>query len=179
MKWFIALSLSLCSSGALADVLGLIDYDALFAAHADEITRDEGGFERLVIGEVLLTRYPNQVVSTDLSQHGAIGCFTGLFGIADATVRMCPDLVNPAEQDQLDSIREKLLAFYEHNVGRPVTAQQVRDGYESRALIRHPDACSDPDILMFIDHFAREPKTIDTIDQLFDQPRLPAGNPCL
>lgn len=189
----LATALALAATPAAADPLGLIDYEALFAAHADRVRTDAQGNAVLALPPATrITRLQGDlegVLGIDMSQGGAPGCIVSVALDIAALSGACPDLLSDAQRRAFDANLAPVLAFYAANVFPPTTPDAVRARLDALAADRAaawraaPEwsaaAClPDPENAPLVTAF-----TSDALGQMLPAilavPRLPVGNPCL
>ncbi|GHC55821.1 hypothetical protein [Neogemmobacter tilapiae] len=176
--WLYGLAL-LCGSALQAQEL--VDYDALFRDHAEQVVKStDGKSEHLELQNgVTVSRYANGIVATDSSEGGAVGCALMITGELLNIARQC----RPAEtqlQAGLEQNFMRVLRFAAENAYPPQDPAPLIKFYEqsfNRAM--DPKSCaeiqSDEGILAMMNAFS-DPLATESIVKM---PRLPVSNPCL
>lgn len=183
MRPILGAVLTLCCGTVQADVLGLVDYDALFAANADAIEVLANGAEAIELpGGVFVSRQDGQIVTLDQSNGGAVGCFVNILAQIESYQMACDVSLDAGQAARLEIYRTQALTFYAANVSPTVTLDTARarfDTLRDRSQYASGAFC-DPDgnIALFLNSFLDE-ATQEVLDRLTEVPRLPASNPCL
>lgn len=173
---------------------GLIDYEALFAQHADDVVTflDTPGLphrELVLDGGILLREMGPEgnrsFVGIDQSGQ-AVGCLLLLMAELRALAAECPDFASAEEAGKLDANIARLSDFYANNLvpPRPRADMQalVAQGIIERGQRFRgddPAFCASAEqhkpmvASMLSDYF------IAALDEALATPRLPVTNPCL
>ncbi|MEJ6396873.1 hypothetical protein [Yoonia sp. 208BN28-4] len=179
---FYAPAFVLCAGLAQADVLGLNDYDALFAANADAIEELANGAEAIALeGGIFVSRQDGDVVTLDQSEGGAVGCFVSILAQVDSYVATCDVTLEADKAARLERFRTSALTFYGQNTSPQATPEAVRTSYDAlrdASPYNSGDFCdAEGNIAAFIPSFLGD-STDEVVDQMIAVPRLPASNPC-
>jgi hypothetical protein len=175
--WLCGLAL-LCGTAAQAQEL--VDYDALFRDHAEQVVRSTDGTETLELPPgIIITRTPDSLIAMDQTGEGAVQCVLGILGQLRAVAKQCPQL----GQDHLPGLEQnfsQVLRFAAENAYPPQDVNALIAAYD-KAFSQQPDAADcadiaqDPDILGMMAALARP----DVANDMTKTPRLPVMNPCL
>lgn len=173
----------LCATTAHADLLGLNDYDALFADPANEITQLESGSEAIEIdGQIQISRSENGITTLDISNAGAVGCFVKILSQIEAYQTACDD---PIEAEYMENHRiylDRILTFYAANtspVSDMATVRQRYDAYVEATTDNARQYCAgDGNVEAFM-RSVLQASTAAAVDEMVANPRLPADNPCV
>lgn len=182
MRWIFGALLALATPAA-ADVLGLNDYDALFAADGAEIATLADGSEVLSLpGPVQVMRSDQGITTLDGTDGGALGCFVRILSQIAAFEAACDAPFDADQRARLESYRDRALDFYAANAQPPVTPQDARARFEalveasSEAAARYCEAGAG--VRDFMDTVLSD-GTAEVVARMTEVPRLPADNPCL
>jgi len=172
-----------CTTTAQADLLGLNDYDAMFADPANEITQLSNGGEAIEIdGKTQISRAESRVTTLDISNAGAVGCFVNILSQIEAYQIACDD---PIEAEYMENHRvflDRILTFYAANtspVSDMATVRQRYDEYVAETTSNARRYCGgDGEVEVFM-RSVLEATTAAAVDEMVATPRLPADNPCI
>lgn len=186
-------ALALAALPAVADPLGLVDYDALFAQHADRVVTSTDGQQVLDLPPstriTRMTGDSSTVVGIDLSEGGAPGCIAAILVDVAALLRACPDSFTDAQRGAVETHADRLSRFYAANVLPQVTPEAARLRFDARVADRAADwtgrpdwsaaACiADPENAPLLDTVTSNGFR-NILESVLAVPRLPVSNPCL
>lgn len=131
----------LTAAPAPADPLGLIDYPALIAEHAERSVPLAEGARRIFLPDgVELTVDAQQSLTSAIDRSGqtALGCVVRLMAEMSAMARTCPGAVSPGQADYLDSAAALVLDAYSDASG--MAQGPVGERFEALVRTRSADA---------------------------------------
>ncbi len=191
MRWLLALVLM--AGAARAEDAGFpIDYDALFAAHADKVQQPEPGLRHLELpGPVIVTARDNGGVptyfATDQSGQGAVGCAMSVMIEVLVLAGHCDSVLDTGSIARLEGLIHAYGVFMAQNSFPPVPADQVLPRLQ--AMIRARDArlgqfaCPAPDAadnqIVSMARSISSESAVRRAKRSLSKPRLPVLNPCL
>lgn len=181
---YLALALAIVAAPVAADPLGLIDYEAFFAADPDNIEEVSEILQILEVGPVTLLRDRTEDVpytGVDESGQGAVGCFVGILVTIQSAVRAC-DVALPPEQLTIQSdYQTRALDFYAANVPDTdrATVQERFDALVESQIEGTRPFCANVDLVTDLADRIFTPDSAAEIDGMLQVPRLPVSNPCL
>lgn len=168
---------------ASADVLGLNDYDALFAENADQVTNLDAGTVAIDLGDgILISREGDRLITLDQTAGGAVGCFVRILSQIDAFQQAC-DAPFTADQMALHAgFLAQVLDFYAANTAPASEIATATQRYRALVDGSLPNAATycdgDSGITAFMQSVLA-PQTQAVVDTMTATPRLPVDNPCL
>jgi len=173
----------LMASPVQADVLGLNDYDAMFALEGAEISQLEDGSRVLQLPQgVQVMQSDGRYTSLDTGPLGAVGCFVRILSQIAAYQQACEGPFDADQMGLLEGFLDRSLAFYAANTQPTATLEEARARFDSLVEVSMTNAagyCSQPgDIATFMQSVL-SPQTVAVVDQMLSTPRLPVDNPCL
>lgn len=182
MKTMIAFAL-LSAGTAQADVLGLNDYESLFAAQGAAIEQLADGSEVLSLpADVQVMRSDRGITTLDLGPSGAVGCFVRILSQIAAYQAACDDPFDAGQMARLADYRDQVLTFYAANAQPAADLTEARARFDALIAASVPNTTQycggDSDIRPFMDSVL-SPDTADVVAAMIEVPRLPADNPCL
>jgi len=179
------LTLLCCLSGtaATADILGLNDYDALFADPATEVTILDDGSEAIEIdGQIQISRNDDRITTLDITNTGAVGCFVQILSQIEAYQSACDDPIEAEFMENHRTYLDRILAFYAANtapVSDVATVRQRYDAYVEATTQNARQYCAGDGQVETFMRSVLAASTAAAVDQMTSTPRLPADNPCI
>ena len=176
------LALSLMAAPALADPLGLVDYDAVIAAnltHAEEIGDDRRAIA--LPGSVVLIIGPDDALIATRDPEGALGCLMDRLARLNAAARICPGVMTPGQADGVDSAVAALIPVYAAGVlPESVPEPEVAARYELlvQSHLRGPAICDLSPDAGFLLNFVNTEDGRGWLADTLATPRLPVAAPC-
>lgn len=185
MKRILAAAL-LAATPAMADPLGLNDYPALFASHADKVRTHESGARSLKIPpgiEIIEFHLQGKIRYTGASYgKSAVGCLAIMYAELTALRSHCPDSMTAVQADVLDLATLKTLTFYAANSLPPASLEEAQSRFNGlvELFMVNADHCPAPDnpaLARFVKSVLRK-DIPEKPDETFSQPYLPVERPC-
>lgn len=161
-----------------------IDFEAVFAAHADQVERSDDGRRKLKTESgVEIRETGSGIVGLDWSEGGAVGCLMRIYTEVAAVARVCDLGLEPAAEARLQERTQRLAAFFAENTlprmdpgDRDAALEQTLTALAAARQGQCPDPGSEPQMFMV-------EMTSEDLDPVLDKalavPRLPVANPCL
>lgn len=182
MKWMITAAM-LLAGAAQADVLGLTDYDAIFAAEGAVMqTLDDGSSVVALPENVQIMRSDRGITSVDAGPLGALGCFVNVLSNVAAFEVACGGLLDDADRARMDTMLDQIMPFYAANVVPPTTADIAREKFDALIVQEAATAANYCEMTDETRTFLRSvvsDNTAQMVQQMLAVPRFPASNPCL
>ena len=176
MRWLAALALMTLPAGA--DPLGLVDYDAVIAAHVEA----GAATSRITLeGGVVLTLDAEGALIDARDPGDALGCLANGLAELSAAARICPGALSPGGADAVDTAIARLIPVYAAGV-RPDSTDVATAAERFEALVRTRMGdvliCGLTDHALFLRQFLRTPEGQLWLDNALATPRLPVSDPC-
>ena len=183
MMKYLCIASALAGTAAQADVLGLNDYEALFAAPDAAVAQLEDGTQVISLDDtVQISRDGDRITTLDITDGGAVGCFVRILSQIEAYQTACDSPIEVEVMENHRTYLDQVLSFYADNTFPVSDAQTVRDRYDAFVAGSAANArqyCGgDRDVETFMRNVLR-PTTQAALDHMTSIPRLPADNPCL
>ncbi|MBF9030705.1 hypothetical protein HKCCE3408_09915 [Rhodobacterales bacterium HKCCE3408] len=180
----LALAMVLAAAPAMADPLGLVDYDALIDANMDR-AREAWGGNRVITfedgTEVIFSA--NGIIRTrEASDRYSIGCLALTLAQISAVARTCPGVVGPGDADHVDTAIGAMIPVYANSI-RPEPADPEEVGRRFEELVQRVRASEEFSCLLspqFYDALGTltAPGARSRVEDWLTPPRLPVDEPC-
>ena len=176
------LALAMMVAPALADPLGLVDYEAVIAANLDRAEAIGDNRRQIVLpGGVALIIAPDNTLVTTRDPDGALGCLMDRLARLSAAARICAGVMTPGQADGLDSAVAALIPAYAAGIlPDPVAEAEVAAGYERlvQSHLRGPAICDLSPDAGFLLNFVNNEDGRGWLTETLATPRLPVAAPC-
>jgi len=168
-----------------------VDYDALFAAHANRVQVPAPGVQHLELpGPVIITRRiidgRVQYLASDMSGRGAVACAMSVMVDVLVLAGRCPDVLDRPAITRLEGMIHAYGLFMAQHTYPPVPAGQVAE--RLKAMVRGRDGatpaydCPLPDAVdnqvVGMARAITSRQAVQRAQRRLAVPRLPVSSPC-